>query len=172
MEEKKEVGYYGYIDDWVKECLEISEVVYKSVKEAPDKMFGVGKDWVAGYKRDIADTMTEKAISPYNYYRDRRIEKDKKDGVVFFPADEKYGVGNHAKHLCWGPEGTATEVGDNFELKYTDGRTGIVPKTALKEKTNAGGFFWTFRAENDVPTNIFPRNDDTKLYNIHEFKPR
>lgn len=162
--------YYKFMEEWKMASQDIAKEIYKTVKEMPDDAFGVSKDWIAGYRRDLAGQMIDKAVSPYNYFRDRLIATEKEESIEFVPADQKMGVGEQ-KRLSWGQEGTATEEKDYFEIKYNDGSTAKVPRSALKEKFNDGGKFYTTRI-NDIPTNLFPRDDKSNIWNVHLYKPR
>lgn len=159
--------YYEYLSDWEKVNEEVIKDIYAWVHNMPDENFSNCGDMVRGYKRDLSHLLIEKAISPYNFFRDRRMQEVKEEAIEFTPA----GDDEDNKIVAWAPEGVATEEADYFDFKYNDGRTAKVPKSSLKEKYNSGGKFFTTRIK-DIPTNIFPRDDSTNLWNLHEYKAR
>jgi len=180
--------YYKYLGEWKKTTQEAVKEVYCMVSKMPDSDFAIGGDWVNGYKRDLAKSLTEKVVSPYNFFRDRKLMDDMKNAVVFksgagkkvdygepehLPAGAHEGEKEEKEQLGWGPEGTATDKGDTFDIVYNDGREATIDKKVLKEKTNKDGLYYTTRI-NDTPTNIFPRDDaaNPNLWNVHEYKVR
>ena len=182
MEKKidEKTGYYKYLKDWKEDSEEIAKEIYAMVDKMPNETFNCGEDWVRGYKRDLSHLLIERVVSPYNFFRDRKIASEKEDAIEFAPVVKSSEANERVKRECigegdciigWGPEGSATEFDDYFEFKYNDGRSAKVPKSSLNEKSNASGKFYTTRIK-DIPTNVFPRGDGTKLWNIHEYKAR
>jgi len=165
--------YYKFLEGWKSTSKELAEQVYELVSAMPEGTFGVGKDWVSGYRRDLANELLDKVITPYNYFRDRKLVEEKEAEVEFLPADI---VKGERKQLKWGVEGTGIEEKGFLVITYNDKRPSVkIKMESLEKRKSDKTDFFTIRIK-DTPTNIFPsgvKDDEGKeMYNVHEYKPR
>jgi hypothetical protein len=157
--------YFKYLPGWVAMVNNLSHGIRETVYGLDDEWFGCGKEHVEKARTFEIQARLDKVIQPYNFYRDRMLDQDKSDSVVFHPAGEKP---EKQKTLKWGQCGTAVKSGDEFNIKYLDGRgTATVKMDACREKKNAGGTYYSCRI-NETPTNIFPK-DGTGSWSVHEY---
>jgi len=157
--------YYKYLPAWTAEVNNLSQNVRKAVYGLDDEWFRCEKKDVEKVKTFEVQARLDKLIPPYNYFRDRMMDQEKSDQVVFTPANDKP---TKQKSLKWGQVGSAVKSGDEFNITYFDKRgTATVKESACQQKQNASGAYYSCRI-NDTPTNIFPK-DGTNNYSVHEY---
>jgi len=178
-------SYWAYLGDWETECNYTAARIRKDISELPDEYFCVGKDWVNGERRSETAIRIEKALTPYNFFRDRRIAQDALERVKFKQAnggdvEEEVAskeitepLNTPPLELKWGQEGTATLKDGVFQFSMYSGQKFEIPTGAFKAISKTGGeTYYTIRIH-DIPTNLFRKGDDkSTLYAVHQAKMR